>query len=191
MPEPHDQQLLQEFAHTNSEAAFTMLVSRYVNLVYSTALRFSGNPHRAEEITQAVFIMLARKADWRAIPRLPLHYVEGHITPQGFGDFYKPAEERLNQLLAELPKLQADVDFLKVNQISTEDVMVEANALYAKWPSLPLDDRRKIAEAVCEKIVIGHGEIDITYSHLPSSKELCKKSNAPFGVIFLYITIFS
>jgi len=52
--------------------------------------------------------------------------VEGHITPQGFGDFYKPAEKQLNQLLAELPKLQADVDFLKVNQISTADVMVVA-----------------------------------------------------------------
>jgi site-specific DNA recombinase len=101
-------------------------------------------------------------------------YVDGHITPQGFGDFYKPAEQRLNQLLVELPKLQADVDYLKVNQISTEDVMTEATALYAKWPSLPLDDRRKIAEAVCEKIVIGNGEIDITYSHLPSSEELCK-----------------
>jgi site-specific DNA recombinase len=101
-------------------------------------------------------------------------YVEGHITPQGFGNFYKPAEKQLNQLLIELPKLQADVDFLKVNQISTADVMAEANALHKKWPSLPLDDRRKIAEAVCEKIVIGKGEIDITYSHLPSSEELCK-----------------
>jgi site-specific DNA recombinase len=98
----------------------------------------------------------------------------GHITPQGFGEFYKPAEERLNQLLTELPKLQAQVDLMKVSRISAEDVMAEANSLYAKWPSLPLDDRRKIAEAVCEKIVIGNGEIDITLSHLPTSEELCK-----------------
>ena len=62
MAEQDDQQLLREFAETNSESAFATLVARYVNLVYSTALRFSGNPDRAEEITQAVFIILARKA---------------------------------------------------------------------------------------------------------------------------------
>jgi len=105
-------------------------------------------------------------------------YVEGNITSQGFGDFYKPAEERLNQLVAELPKLQADVDLLRVNQISTEDVVKEANSLYDRWPSLPLDDRRKIAEAVCEKIVIGQDDIDITLSCIPSSEELCKNQTS-------------
>jgi hypothetical protein len=62
MPELDDQQLLREFAATNSEAAFATLVARHVNLVYSSTLRFGGNPHRAEEVTQAVFILLARKA---------------------------------------------------------------------------------------------------------------------------------
>jgi site-specific DNA recombinase len=101
---------------------------------------------------------------------------EGQITPPGFGKFYKPAEERLNQLTAKLPKLQAEVDYLKINKISAEDVMQEANTLYDRWPQLALDDRRKIAEALCEKVVIGKGEIDITYSFLPTSEELCKNT---------------
>jgi RNA polymerase sigma factor (sigma-70 family) len=62
MPEKDDITLLREYAEAGSEAAFAALVERYVNLVYSTAWRSVGDPHTAEEITQAVFIILAKKA---------------------------------------------------------------------------------------------------------------------------------
>src|SRR5262245_61692708 len=57
-----DMELVREYASSGSEEAFTTLVSRHVNLVYSVALRKVGNPHQAEEIFQAVFIILAGKA---------------------------------------------------------------------------------------------------------------------------------
>lgn len=100
-------------------------------------------------------------------------YVDGHITAQGFGSFYKPAEEQLNQLTTELPRLQGEVDVMKVNQISGEDVLTEADTLYNRWPGLAIDDRRKIAETLCEKITIGEGKIRITFTGAPSSGELC------------------
>lgn len=57
-----DSRLLREYAKTGADAAFAELVARHVNLVYSVALRRVGNSHHAEEITQAVFIILAKKA---------------------------------------------------------------------------------------------------------------------------------
>ncbi len=71
MTELNDHELLVEFARSGSEPAFAELVARHVNLVYSAALRFCGDAQHCEEITQAVFIILARKAG-KLSPRVVL-----------------------------------------------------------------------------------------------------------------------
>lgn len=62
MQELADTELLRRYVELNSDEAFSTLVARHINLVYSAALRKTGNAHAAEEITQAVFIILAKKA---------------------------------------------------------------------------------------------------------------------------------
>jgi site-specific DNA recombinase len=101
-------------------------------------------------------------------------FLDKIITPQGFGDLYNPAEQRLNQLLAGLPKLEADLARLKVDQVSVEEVIFEARNLYEQWPKMDVDRKRAIVESIFEKVEIGEGKINITYSGLPSSEELCK-----------------
>ena len=57
-----DMALVREFAVQQSETAFETLVARHLDLVHSAAVRQVGDPHLAEEITKAVFLILARKA---------------------------------------------------------------------------------------------------------------------------------
>jgi RNA polymerase sigma factor (sigma-70 family) len=70
-PDQSDSSLLQEFAARRSQDAFTALVSRHADWVYSAALRMVRDPHLAEDVAQAVFLVLADKAG--KLSAVPLH----------------------------------------------------------------------------------------------------------------------
>jgi len=57
-----DRALLRQYVERRSEAAFSRLVRRHLSLVYATCRREVGDPEVAEEVAQAVFLLLARKA---------------------------------------------------------------------------------------------------------------------------------
>jgi RNA polymerase sigma factor (sigma-70 family) len=57
-----DQDLLRAYSERRSETAFAELVRRHIDFVYSAALRMVRDAHLAEDVTQCVFVALAKHA---------------------------------------------------------------------------------------------------------------------------------
>lgn len=112
------------------------------------------------------------KAEMQKVYRL---YIENQIVPEGFGTLYRPLEERERQLSKALPELQAELDALKINRISADEVIAEATDLYNSWPKFSAEQRRQLIESITEKIVVTGDEVDITLSYMPSYEELTKR----------------
>ncbi len=64
-----DAQLLTAFATHKDQHAFAELVRRHIDWVYSLARRLVSNPQSAEDVNQAVFILVAQKAPLLAAHR--------------------------------------------------------------------------------------------------------------------------
>jgi len=96
-------------------------------------------------------------------------YQSSMIDKSGFGTKYKPLAERRDQLEEQIPELQAQIDILKISQLSQETAIEEARDVHSRWPTLSSEEKRRIVEAIVERITIGDGEIDITLFYAPPS----------------------
>ena len=94
--------------------------------------------------------------------------MEGELSKEEFAKFYKPTEQRLRQIEAQLPELQAEVDFLKIQYLSADSIQKEARDLYTNWPTLPFEQKRSVVETITEKLIINTDSIDISLSYQPA-----------------------
>ncbi len=108
----NDAELLRRYLVEGSESAFTELVHEHLNMVYSAALReMNGDGALAEEVSQAVFTELARKA--RRLVRHPALAGWLYITVRHFAANLRRGEQRRRhreqeaQTMNELPSVDA------------------------------------------------------------------------------------
>jgi len=99
-------------------------------------------------------------------------YTNNEISMDSFGKRYRPLEERLKQIDNQLPEIQGEIDFLKIQYLSSDQIFNEAKDLYSRWLQLTSEEKRKIIENITEKIVIGNEDVSINLTYLPSSFEM-------------------
>lgn len=99
-------------------------------------------------------------------------YLEGNISGDGFGVEYRPLEEQAKQIESQIPQLQGEVDFLKIQYLSSDQIVREAQNLYTRWHELESNEKRQIVENTVERIIIGKDDVAIEIGYIPSASEM-------------------
>ncbi|HWD26657.1 MAG TPA: recombinase family protein [Rhizomicrobium sp.] len=95
-------------------------------------------------------------------------YLGDQITKEGFGDRYRPLEERAGALDDELPATQAALDLLRINHLAHGTMVADARDLHERWPQLSMEEKRAIIEAITKRIVIGKETVEIDLYYAPA-----------------------
>lgn len=94
-------------------------------------------------------------------------HMSGEIPKDGFGKYYKPLEQQVQQIESTLPEIQAELDYLRIETLNSDQVARDAKNLYDRWPTLENEEKRNIIEQVTSKIIVSNNEIKITFSYTP------------------------
>jgi site-specific DNA recombinase len=92
---------------------------------------------------------------------------DGGVATADFGRRFAPLSERRKQLDDELPRLQAELDVMRISAASQEEAVMGARTLAEGWSSLTDEQKRQMVEVTTNRIVIGKDEIEIDLAALP------------------------
>jgi site-specific DNA recombinase len=102
-------------------------------------------------------------------------YKQGGLSVTQFKERYQPLDTRKQQIDAELPKLQGELDVLRTDTLSEEYLTNEAQGLHAKWPNMSEEARRRMIESIVTAMTVGAGEIDIKFCRMPAFEQMTER----------------
>ena len=103
-------------------------------------------------------------------------YLAGALSIPQFKEIFQPLDARKHQIeQEEIPRVTGELDLLKIEGLSSEHIVSEANGLNTRWPKMSQDERLKIVEMLVKDITIGKKEIALNLYYLPGFEEMTNR----------------
>lgn len=96
------------------------------------------------------------------------------IDKQTFSERFSEIKERKEQILLEIPRLQAEIDFIKVSELGRDYLLTQAKTFASMWPLLNEDERNRFVKEVIESIKVGKDTLTFTFFYQPEFMPLEK-----------------
>ena len=108
-------------------------------------------------------------------------YLDGSVTSEQFKQFNLPIAVQKTQIDQDVTRLQSEIDILKIDSLSGEQLVTEALELHARWPKMAPDEKRRVIEQMVRRIDIDEGNPDEAVNfhliQLPSYEEITNCQN--------------
>jgi site-specific DNA recombinase len=99
------------------------------------------------------------------------------LDQNGFKERYDPIKTRLDNISLEIPRLQAEIDFIKTNEIGKSYVIERATTLASLWDSLSYEARQQVVKELVERIDVGEDSLHFVFFYIPSFAPVEKGSH--------------
>ena len=110
-------------------------------------------------------------------------YIADKLSQDDFGRRHGPLATRRDQLEAELPRLQAKVDVMKISVASKQEAASDSGNLIARWTEFSPAQRRQLVETITDRIVVGKEEVAVNLLYFPASLTSDAKATETQGFI--------
>jgi site-specific DNA recombinase len=115
--------------------------------------------------------------------RLYQLYLADGLSKEDFGRRHRPLTERRAQLEDELPRLQAQLDVMRISGMGESAAIAEATDFATRWDQFEKGEKRQLVELITDTIIVGKEEVAINLLYFPTSLETGGKATQPQGFI--------
>jgi site-specific DNA recombinase len=106
-------------------------------------------------------------------------YEDGRITVERFESIHRPLQDKHRAVQRELGKIKAKLARLKSKHPLDNIPQFDPRDLRTRWPDIPMKERRNIARAFVDKIVVSNDEIEFIHRFRNSSERTAKSQQSP------------